>query len=64
MSEILKERLKNSIGKEVKIYLENGFRYAGKLTNCDDKFVEILDYVSNSYKIISLDEIKDMEVKE
>lgn len=64
MSEIIKERLKNSIGKEVKIFTTNGFRFAGKLTNCDDEFVEIKDYVSSSIKLISLREIKDMEVEE
>ncbi|MBU0959153.1 MAG: hypothetical protein KKB31_04365 [Nanoarchaeota archaeon] len=64
MSEIITERLKNSIGKFVKIYLENGFRYAGKLTNCDDEFTEVLDDVSSSYKIIKIIDIKDVEVKE
>lgn len=64
MSEIIKERLIKSLGKEVKIFLHNGFRYAGKLTNCDDNYVEILDKVSEAYKIISLSEIKDLEVKE
>jgi len=64
MSEIIKERLKNSIGKKSKIYLLNGFRYAGKITNCDEKFVEILDYVSSAFKIILLADIKDVEVEE
>lgn len=64
MSEIIKERLKNSIGSEIKIFLHNGFRYAGKLTNCDEKYVEILDTISSAYKIISIKEIKDIEVKE
>lgn len=63
MSEIIKERAKNSIGKEVKVFLLNGFRYAGKITNCDDNYLEILDYVSNSYKLIIFSEIKDMDVK-
>ena len=62
MSEILKARLKKSIGSEVKIFLHNGFRYVGKITNCDDQFVEILDYKTNSYKIIELNEINDVEV--
>jgi small nuclear ribonucleoprotein (snRNP)-like protein len=55
--------MKNSIGKKVKIYLENGFRYAGKLTNCDDGYCEVLDDVSSSYKIIKLTDIKDAEVE-
>jgi small nuclear ribonucleoprotein (snRNP)-like protein len=64
MSEIIIERLKNSIGKQVKIYLNNGFRYAGKLTNADKEYAEVLDNVSSSYKIIHIDDIKDLEVKE
>ena len=63
MSDILIERAKNSIGKEVKVFLRNGFRYAGKLTNADDKFIEVLDTVSKSYKLIEIIEIRDLEVK-
>ena len=63
MSEIIIERLKNSIGKRVKIYLENGFRYAGKLTNCDNEIAEVLDDVSSSYKLIKITDIKDAEVE-
>lgn len=62
MSEIITERLKKSIGSEVKIFLHNGFRFVGKIINCDDKYVEILDYKINSYKIIDISEINDMEI--
>ncbi len=63
MSEIIRDRAKLSIGKEVKVYLLNGFRYAGKLTNSDEECLEIMDYVSNSYKLIRFTEIKDIEVE-
>lgn len=63
MSEIIKERLRESISKEVKIFLHNGFRYVGKLTNTDDKFCEVLDYKTSSYKLIRFQDIKDCEVK-
>jgi len=63
MEDILKERLKNSIGKEVLIFLHNNFRYFGKITNCDDKYVEILDYKTSSYKLIEHIDIKTAEVK-
>ena len=62
MSEIIKKRVSESIGKEIKIFLHNGWRYAGKITNCDDKYVEILDYKTSSYKIIEYCDIKDCEV--
>lgn len=62
MSELIKERLRESISKEVKIFLNNGWRYEGKLTNVDEEFCEILDYKTRAYKIIKLIDIKDCEV--
>ena len=64
MSEIIKKRVSESIGKEIKIFLHNGYRFAGKVTNCDDKYIEILDYRSNAYKIIEISDIKDLEVSQ
>jgi len=63
MSEIIKKRISESIGKDIKIFLNNGWRYAGKITNSDEKCIEILDYKTNSYKIINILDIKDCEVK-
>ena len=64
MSEIIKKRVSESIGKEIKIFLHNGFRYAGKIINCDEKYIEILDHRSSSFKIIEINDINDCEVKE
>lgn len=64
MSEIIKERVKNSIGKVAKIFLHNGFRYEGKITNSDEQYFEIFDIKSNAYKIIQFIDVKDMEVRE
>lgn len=64
MSEIIKNRASESIGKEVKVFTNNNFRYAGKLTNCDDQYLEILDRIIGGYKIIKFCDIKDLEVKE
>ena len=44
MNEIIKKRIGESIGKEIKIFLNNGFRFAGKVTDCDDKYIEMLKY--------------------
>ena len=46
----------------IKIFLENGFRYYGKITNCDDYYVEILDYKSNSYIVLEIKNIDNIEV--
>jgi len=64
MSEIIKKRLEKSKGKNIKIFLINNFRYFGLLKDFDKKYVEIFDYKSNSYKIIKIEEIKDLEVKD
>ena len=63
MSEILIKRLKENIGKDVKIFLKNNFRFAGKLKDCDDKWVELFDYVSKKFKIIEVHQIRDCEVE-
>jgi len=64
MSEIIKERVKDSIGKVAKVFLHNGFRYEGKISNSDEQYMELLDFKTGSYKIIQFLDIKDMEVKE
>ena len=62
MSEILKERLKKSIGKYVILFLNNNFRFEGKITNCDDKFVEIIDRKLNDFKLIEINKISDLNL--
>lgn len=62
MSEIITERLKNSIGSLVKIFLHNGFKFEGIITNCDEKYVEIIDDKIKGYKIIEIANISDLDV--
>jgi len=64
MSEVIKKRVSESIGREVKVFLHNNFRFEGKITNSDDKYLELLDYKTNSYKIIEFEDIKDLEIKQ
>lgn len=64
MSDILVKRLKENVGKKVKVFLKNDFRFAGKLIDCDEKYIEILDVVSNKFKIIEIVWIRDCEVEE
>ncbi len=60
MSEIIIKRVKQSIGKYATIFLKNGFRYSGKITNCDKDYLEILE--EKGYKIIQLKDISDLNV--
>jgi sRNA-binding regulator protein Hfq len=64
MSDIMIQRLKESEGKEIKLFLHNGFKYEGKLTNSDEKYVEIFDYKTKSYIIKEIIDIRNIEVKE
>ena len=64
MSEIIRKRLERSKGKDIEIFLHSNFRYFGKLKDFDEKYVEIFDYRSNSYKIIEILDIKELEVKD
>lgn len=61
MSEIIKNRLKNSIGNKAKIFLHNGFKYEGEVISCDDEYVEILE--EKGYKIIEIKDISDLNVE-
>ncbi len=59
------KRLGESKDKIIKVVLKsNGWRYRGRLVNFDEKYVEILDFVSNNFKIILIDDIKDLGVEE
>ena len=64
MEDIMKKRIIESVGKDVKIVLQNNFIYAGKITGCDENHLEVLDYKTRSYHVFDLDNIKDLEVKE
>jgi len=64
MSEIIINRLKESEGKVIKIFLHNGFHYTGKCLGSDEKYVELLDFKINAIKILQIEDIKDMEVRE
>ncbi|GAH37837.1 unnamed protein product [marine sediment metagenome] len=61
MSEIIIQRVKQSIGKYVTVFLKNGFRYEGKITNCDEDYVEILEE-KYGLKIIQLIDISELNV--
>lgn len=61
----MKKRIEESSEKVIKVILKsNGWKYEGKLNNFDDTYIEILDFKSNSYKIIRIDDIDTLEVRE
>ena len=59
----MKKRMKESVSKDVKIILQNNYIYFGKLTGYDERYLEILDYKTNTFHVIDVGNIKDFEVK-
>lgn len=65
MEDIMMKRLGESKDKVIKVILKsNGWKYRGRLVNFDEKYIEILDFVSNNFKIILVDDVSDLEVEE
>lgn len=52
-------RLEN---QNIKVFMTNGFCWRGKLTAVCNDFFEILDFKTNSKKILRLNDVKDVEV--
>ena len=62
MSEILLNRLKNSIGLEGIVYLVNGFRFECKIISCDDEFLEFYDTKKSRVKVVKILEISEVDL--
>lgn len=62
VSELIKESLKLSTGKVVLVFLNNGFRFEGKILGCDEDFLKIRDFKRDSEKFIRLSEVVEAEV--
>ena len=62
VSKLMVERLGKGVGKFAKIFLRNKFVYEGKITGCDEKYVEIINSRNGKFKIILIDDIQDCEV--
>ncbi len=56
MNEILKEELENNIGKDISLFLKNGFRYRGIVLAVDEDSIKINDVIAG-VTIIALDVI-------
>jgi len=58
------ERLKNSIGKKIKLWLEYGYVYNGKITNCDNFSLEIIDNKTGFIRVFKITQITDFTILE
>ena len=60
ISQRLLERLKNSIDKNIILFLNGNFRFEGRIISCDDEFLEFWDTKKNLTKFVKLDEISEV----
>jgi len=64
MSQIIIDRLKENVSKEAHIYLKNGFHFFGKISNCDDQYLELFDYKTTDIKLLLIEEIRQVDIKD
>ena len=64
MASELKNNLQKAIGKQALLFLENGFRFKGKILSCDGEFLKIQDYKIRAEKLIRLDQISEVNFYE
>jgi len=62
MSELLVDKLKNSIGLQAVIFTENGFRFECKILKLDNIFLEIYDTKKSMTKLIKITEINEVNL--
>jgi hypothetical protein len=60
----MKDRMENLIKKNVVLFTKNRFRFQGIVKGYDGKFLEIFDEIKKKPKLISVDEIIEVEIKE
>jgi hypothetical protein len=63
VSELIRESLKISLNKTILLFLNNGFRFEGKILGVDTEFIQIYDIKKSSIKFIRLNDISECELK-
>ena len=63
LSELVIESIKASDGLTILFFTENNFRFEGKILGCDGKFLKYYDIKKNCVRIVSLEEIKECELR-
>jgi len=59
-----RDRMERLINKNVVLFTRNKFRFQGVVQGYDGKFIEIFDEVKQKPKLIAVDEIIEVEVKD
>lgn len=61
---MMKDRMEGLTRKNVVVFTRNNFRFQGVVKGYDGKFLEIYDNVKGKIKIVSVNEIIEVEVKD
>lgn len=61
VAEMLVEKLKNSVGKIIVLFINN-LRFEGKLVSCDDNFIEFYDTYKLKTKFFKIKDISEVEI--
>lgn len=63
ISELVRESIKQSIGLKILFFLENGYRFEGKVLACDEVYLKYFDTKKNCIRLQKLEEIQEAELK-
>jgi len=58
------DRIDRLVNRNIIIFTKNNFRFQGIVKGYDGKFIEIHDDVKGKNKILNVDEISEVEVKD
>jgi hypothetical protein len=62
-SDLVKDSLKQSVGSQILFFLNNGYRFEGKILACDDFYLKYFDSKKNCIRLQKIEEIREVEIK-
>lgn len=63
ISELIIECLKQSKGMTILFFLNNGYRFEGKVLSCDGLYLKYFDSKKTCIRLQKLEEIQEAELK-
>jgi len=60
----MKDSIEKLIGRKVVLFTKKSFRFEGEVKDYDGRFLEIFDDIKKKPKLIHIDEIIEIELKE
>ena len=63
ISELFKESIKQSTGLHILFFLDNGYRFEGKVLGSDDQYLKYYDAKRGATRFVRFTEIAEAEIK-